>query len=73
MAYDLKIVGGTIIDGTGQPGYSGDVGIKDGKIVALGNAPDTAARTIKADGLVVSPVSSTSTHITMLRCSGIRC
>ncbi|WP_341911318.1 amidohydrolase family protein [Ferrovibrio terrae] len=55
MAYDLKIVGGTIIDGTGKPGYSGDVGIKDGRIVALGHAPDTAARTVKADGLVVSP------------------
>ena len=55
MAYDIKITGGTIVDGTGAPGYAGDVGIKDGEVVALGNAPDDATKTIDATGKVVSP------------------
>lgn len=55
MDYDLKIEGGTIIDGTGTEGYRGDVGIKDGKVTALGNARGSAARTIDAGGCAVSP------------------
>ena len=55
MTYDIKIANGTIVDGTGTPGYSGDVGISDGKIVALGNAPDAANQTIDAEGRIVCP------------------
>jgi len=55
MDYDLKIVGGTIIDGTGAPRYRGDVGIRDGKITSLGRAEGTAARTLAADGRIVTP------------------
>ena len=55
MTYDLKIVGGTIVDGSGSVGYRGDVGISDGRIVALGDAPDAAERIIDAEGAVVSP------------------
>ncbi len=55
MDYDIKITGGTIVDGTGNPGYLGDVGIKDGKVVALGQAPGSASKTIDAKGKVVSP------------------
>jgi N-acyl-D-amino-acid deacylase len=55
MTYDLKITGGTIVDGTKAPRRVGDVGIKDGKIVALGSAPAEAVRTIDATGMVVSP------------------
>ena len=53
--YDMKIVDGLIIDGTGSPRYAGDVGIRDGRIVDLGSAPDSAKRTINAAGRVVSP------------------
>jgi N-acyl-D-amino-acid deacylase len=55
MTYDLKITGGTIADGSGKPGFTGDLGIKDGKVVALGKADGPAATTIDARGKVVSP------------------
>jgi N-acyl-D-amino-acid deacylase len=55
MPFDLKIRGGTIVDGTGRPRFVGDVGVRDGKIVDVGNAPDSAAREIDASGKVVSP------------------
>jgi N-acyl-D-amino-acid deacylase len=55
MSYDLKITGGTIVDGTRAPRFVGDVGIKDGRVVALGAAPEDAARTIEASGRVVAP------------------
>jgi N-acyl-D-aspartate/D-glutamate deacylase len=55
MNYDLKIVGGTIIDGTSQPGVVGNVGIKDGKVVALGAADGDADQIIDASGKVVCP------------------
>jgi N-acyl-D-amino-acid deacylase len=55
MTYDLKITGGTIVDGSGKPGYAGDLGIKDGKVVALGKAEGAADTTVDAAGRVVSP------------------
>lgn len=53
--YDLKITGGTIVDGTGAVRFTGDVGIRGGRIVAVGDAPDAADRTIDADGALVTP------------------
>ncbi len=55
MTYDLKIINGTIVDGTGAPRYGGDIGIKDGQIVAVGHAPDDAAERIDAAGAIVTP------------------
>src|SRR6188768_3680503 len=56
MTYDILIRGGSIIDGSGAPARVGDVGIRDGRVVAMGTiAPEPAARTIDADGLVVAP------------------
>lgn len=53
--YDLKITGGTIVDGTGKARYAGDIGIRDGVIVAVGDCPDAADRTLDADGAIVTP------------------
>jgi N-acyl-D-amino-acid deacylase len=56
QSFDIVIINGHIIDGTGSPWYSGDIGIRDGKIAAIGNlaaAPRT--RTIGAGGKVVAP------------------
>nr|WP_047165583.1 amidohydrolase family protein [Sphingomonas sp. Y57] len=55
MAYDLKIRGATIVDGTGEPSFSGDVAISGGTIAAVGDAPDAAHRTIDADGALLTP------------------
>ncbi len=55
-SFDLVITHGHIIDGTGSPWYSGDVGIQDGKIAAIGNLVDAPRkRTIDAAGKVVAP------------------
>ena len=53
--YDLLIRGGTLVDGTGAPAAAGDLGIRDGRIAALGEVPGTAERTIDATARVVSP------------------
>ena len=54
--FDLVITNGHIIDGTGSPWYSGDLGIRDGKITAIGNLTDAPrTRTIDAGGKVVAP------------------
>jgi len=55
VSYDIKITGGTIVDGTGSPGRAGDVGIAGGRVVALGDAPAEATVTIDAPGRVVAP------------------
>jgi len=55
-AFDLVITNGHIIDGTGSPWYSADVGIRDGKVAAIGNLAAAARkRTIDAAGKVVAP------------------
>ncbi len=53
--YDVKIEGGTIVDGTGRDRFNGDIGIRDGKIVAVGDCPEAASRTIDATGAVITP------------------
>jgi N-acyl-D-amino-acid deacylase len=54
--FDLVIINGHIIDGTGSPWYSGDVGIRDGKVAAIGNlAAAPRRRTIDAASKVVAP------------------
>lgn len=54
--YDLIIQGGKIVDGSGQPGFIGDVAVKGDRILAVGKLTNMAAkRTIDARGLVVAP------------------
>ncbi len=54
--YDLVISGGRIVDGTGNPSFIGDIGVRGGKIVAVGKiSRDKTTRTIQAAGLTVAP------------------
>lgn len=53
--FDLKIVNGLIVDGTGQASYEGDIGVRNGKIAAIGEVPGDAKQTIDARHRVVSP------------------
>jgi dihydroorotase/N-acyl-D-amino-acid deacylase len=54
--FDVVILHGHIIDGTGSPWYSGDIGIRDGHIAAIGDLNGAAARQkIDAQGKVVAP------------------
>jgi N-acyl-D-amino-acid deacylase len=55
MEHDIVIRGGTVVDGSGNKRFSADVGIKDGVIAEVGRITAPAARTIDADGLIVSP------------------
>ena len=55
-AFDLVIANGRIIDGTGSPWYAADIGIKAGRIVAIGRLDKAqATRRIDAGGRVVAP------------------
>ncbi len=53
--FDRIISGGTIVDGKGHAPYSADIGIKDGKISAIGSDLGSAGETVNADGLTVTP------------------
>jgi N-acyl-D-aspartate/D-glutamate deacylase len=54
--FDLKIIGGTIVDGTGRPAFTGDVAIEGGVIVAVDAPIDgDAAEVIDASGCIVTP------------------
>jgi N-acyl-D-aspartate/D-glutamate deacylase len=55
MALDIVIRGGTVVDGSGKPRFTGDIGIKDGRIAEIGKVTTAAGRTIDADGLIVAP------------------
>jgi len=53
---DLVLSGGTVVDGTGEPGYRADVAIDGSGIVRIGDTGElTADRTVDASGLVVAP------------------
>jgi len=53
--HDIVIRGGTIIDGTGKPGFTGDISIAGERIVEVGGRHAPARREIDANGLLVTP------------------
>ncbi len=53
--YDLVVRGGTIVDGTGNPRFRGDVAVKDGMIAAVGSFEGTGREEIDAAGRIVTP------------------
>ena len=55
MAYDLIIKNGKVIDGSGLPGFHGDVAVSGGRIVEIGKVSGEARQVLNADGLVVAP------------------
>ena len=55
-SFDIVITNGRIIDGTGSPWYSGDIGIRAGRIAAIGSlSAASRSRTIDARGKIVAP------------------
>jgi N-acyl-D-aspartate/D-glutamate deacylase len=58
--FDVVILGGTVVDGTGAPARRADIGIRDGRIAAVvaadeGGISEEATETVDADGLIVAP------------------
>ncbi len=53
--FDVVIENGHVIDGTGSPWYAADVGIREGKIAAIGHLAGSATRRIDAHGMVIAP------------------
>lgn len=53
--FDLVVRNGSVVDGTGEPARTADVGITDGVVVEVGPGLSKGAREIDADGLLVTP------------------
>ena len=71
--FDVVIKGGTVIDGLRTPRYKADVGIKDGRVAAIGGSTrPTARRSSTPRARSWRPASSTCTRTTTARSSGTR-
>jgi N-acyl-D-amino-acid deacylase len=51
----MLIKNGTVVDGTRLPAYRSDIGIRNGRIVAIGNPRENGKRTLDATGHIVAP------------------
>ncbi len=54
MEYDLLIKNGTIVDGTGNDSFEGDIAVHDGEIKEIGSIESSAKETIDAEGRTVA-------------------
>jgi N-acyl-D-aspartate/D-glutamate deacylase len=52
---DLVIRGGTLVDGSGGASFTGDIGVRDGRIAAVGRVDERGKRELDARGLLVTP------------------
>ena len=72
--YDLVIRNGHVIDGTGSPWYAADLGIRAGKIAAIGNLSGAPSRrTLDARGMVVARRPSAAPRAVRPRSPRARC
>src|SRR5438034_5423053 len=55
MPYDLVIKNGTVVDGSGLPGFRADIGVRHGRIVSIGRIRERGRETLDAEGHVVAP------------------
>lgn len=55
MSYDIKIMNGTVYDGTGAEGRQTNIGVRDGEIVEIGPCEEEADKVIDAEGCIVTP------------------
>jgi N-acyl-D-aspartate/D-glutamate deacylase len=55
VTLDLLVRGGTVVNGTGAPARTADIGVRDGAVVEIGRVDDDAHETMDADGLLVTP------------------
>lgn len=53
--FDLVIENGRIVDGSGMPGYTADLGVKDGRIAEIGRLAGQGREVLDATGKVVAP------------------
>ena len=53
--HDLVIRGGSVVDGSGAPGFTGDVAVHEGTIVEVGRVAGRGREEIDAEGLAVAP------------------
>jgi N-acyl-D-amino-acid deacylase len=55
VMFDLIVRAGTVVDGTGSPPFTADVGVRNGRVAEVGRLPERGRREIDAHGLVVTP------------------
>ena len=69
--FDLIVRGGLLVDGSGEPGYKGDIAVKDGRIVAVGQVHGEARQVVEAEGRWWRRVSSIRTPISTFNFCGM--